>query len=70
MLIFSENGYPIANKDSLNPEVKILFADRTMEEPQKHRVAPKNNYYSIQNEKEKHEDKDETYFVGWSLCHW
>uniref|UniRef100_A0AC34FCB1 BTB domain-containing protein n=1 Tax=Panagrolaimus sp. ES5 TaxID=591445 RepID=A0AC34FCB1_9BILA len=54
MLIFSQNGYPINDKGSLNPEVKILFADRTIKEPLKHRVAPKDNYYTVMDERDKH----------------
>jgi hypothetical protein len=64
MLIFSQNGYAINDKDLLNPEVKLLYADRAMKEPLKHVKTPKNNYYSFLDEREKSRDWTETDAVG------
>ena len=64
MLIFSQNGYPI--NGSLDPEVKCLFADRTIKEPLKHRVAPEDNYYTVMDERGKNYSS-ETRCVGWAV---
>uniref|UniRef100_A0AC35GSA9 BTB domain-containing protein n=1 Tax=Panagrolaimus sp. PS1159 TaxID=55785 RepID=A0AC35GSA9_9BILA len=64
MLIFSQNGYAIYDKGLLNPEVKLLYADRAMKEPLKHVKTPKNNYYSFLDEREKPRDWTETDAVG------